>query len=246
VVEQRVATAAMQELIAGPRGSLQRLVPATTTILAINRSGDTITVNLDTPPGSDLALQSIALTLSEFDGVDFVEIQVNGQPVTTSSGSIPMRRPILNSDNPQGLPTGYESGTRFLPLYFLKGGYAVRITRLVPRTNEIARATVEELLAGPGSSSSQLSSPIPAGTELRGIRKEGSNAIVDLTESFATASDRRAALNMLLLSLTELRDTQGARIFERVEVLVESERLEEYWGSGFAGPFARPLLNPET
>jgi hypothetical protein len=90
-----------------------------------------------------------------------------------------------------------------------------------------------------------LVSPIPAGTELRTIRKEGSTAIVDLSEPFATATNRQQALDTLVLALTELRDSQGGRVFDRVHVLVEGTPLAEFWGSEYAGDFVRPLFNIE-
>jgi spore germination protein GerM len=110
----------------------------------------------------------------------------------------------------------------------------------------VAQATVEQLLAGPGNYEMLLSSPIPEGTVLRNIRKEGNRVVVDLSEQFATATDRQQALDTLVLSLTELRNTQGQRIFDEVLVLVEGTPLSEFWGAEYAGPFARPLLNGKT
>jgi germination protein M len=208
---------------------------------------NTITVNLDRHPGDAQALRSIALTLTEFSTVSHVQIEVNGNPVTFNGETGPIIRPVLNSDNPQGLPLDYSSGTRFLPLYFLDAnGNYVRITRLVPRTSEIAQKTVMELLAGPGSYSNLLSSPIPGGTELRGIKKASADrVVVDLTKPFTTASNRAAAVNTLVLSLTELRDTDGRPIFRQVEILVESQKLAEFWGNKYDRVFDRPPLNPQ-
>lgn len=246
VTDKRVAMAAMQELIAGPRGGLRRLVASDVQVRDVTRDGDTITVNLSTSPGDDLAFYSIALTLSEFPGVGYVQIQVNGTNIGPDGHTGPIQRPILNADNPQELPTAYTSGTRFLPLYFLNNDRYARITRLVPRTTSVAQETVEELLAGPGQYGDVLTSPIPAGTELLEIRKDGSTVVVNLSETFTSASNRDAALNVLVLSLTELRDTaSGERIFQDVVVQVTGRSLAEFWGESYGRSFPRPAVNPE-
>jgi spore germination protein GerM len=247
VEAKQVATAAMRELIVGPPPDLRRLVPADVNILSMQREGDMIIANVDRQPGGEQSLRAIALTLTEFPGVTRVQILVNGVPVGIGSNNAPIYRPVLNVDNPYGLPTTFESGTRFLPLYFLgtQGNY-IRITRLVPETLETARKTVEELLAGPGQYSDILLRPIPAGTQLREIAKgENNSVIVDLSHHFASADNRDAALQTLVLSLTELRGSGSTPIFRRVQVRIEGRALSEYWGNGYTGPFERVLLNAE-
>lgn len=248
VVSKQVAAAALRELIAGPRGSLTRLVPANVEVLGLNlnRNRRLLAVNLDRSPGDNQSMRSIALALTEFSSVEEVQLQVNGTNIGLDAQGSPIERPILNPDNPQGLPTDYASGTRFLPLYFVKDGYYVRITRLVHETTEVAHETTRELLAGPGSYSHLLTSPIPDGTQVLSVAKSGDqDVVVDLSAAFIHAADRQAALETLVLSLTELRNTQGGRFFERVQVLIEGQSLSAHWGAAYAGPFERPALNPE-
>lgn len=250
VIDDQVAAAAMRELIAGPRGSLQRLIPSNMQVkdIHLDRNAQVLTVNLDRHPESTQSIRSIAMTLTEFASVSWVQIQVNGEPITFEGSKEPIARPILNPDNPRNLPTAYDSGTRFLPLYFLNNGRYVRITRLVPKTTEIARATVVELLSGPGSYSDIVQSPIPAGTELRDIRKQSSNSIVvDLTEHMLNATNRQAALDTIILSLTELRNTteQGERIFTNVTFLIEGQDIATFWGEQYRGPFERPSISTD-
>ncbi|NJN65222.1 MAG: GerMN domain-containing protein [Chloroflexaceae bacterium] len=161
VESKQVATAALRELAVGPQGDLQQLVPPDIRILDISRHEQTIRVNFDRHPGSDLSLRSIALTLTEFPGVTEVLLQANGTDLELDGQRGVFRRPVINVDNPQGLPTDYASGTRFLPLYFLQGSHYVRITRLVPRTTEVAQATVQELLPGRGATAVICSAPFP-------------------------------------------------------------------------------------
>ncbi|NJN65223.1 MAG: GerMN domain-containing protein [Chloroflexaceae bacterium] len=89
-------------------------------------------------------------------------------------------------------------------------------------------------------------SPIPGGTNLIEVKKgDSQSAVVNLTQAFAGAENREAALNVLVLSLTELRDTNGSRIFSRVRVLVEGQSLAEFWGPVYDRPIERPSLNPQ-
>lgn len=246
----RAMTTAVQELIAGPTGNLERLIPANVQLIDLRRSGGTITVNFDRRPSwpnDDRGLLSVALTLTEFPGIAQVQLQVNGSNIGLDGSNAPIKRPVLNPDNPDSLPTDYDSGTRFLPLYFRYNGYWVRITRLIPRTTAIAEETVVELLEGPGRYGNQLNTPIPTDTQLRGIwidPNDSRTVVVDLTQPFASAADRRAALDTLVLSLTELR-RNGERIFDRVEVLIEGDRLANFWGSDYARQFERPVVNVE-
>lgn len=247
---RQLAEATLRELLAGPEpgSGLRSALAAGVRLLNIELRGDLLTVNLDRSPGNAQAVQALVLTLTEpphFRAIGRVQLQVNGTNSGLDGDTGPISRPILNPDNPQALPTSYNSGTRFLPLYFMQDAYRIRITRLVPRTDAVAQATVEELLDGPGGYSNLLITPIPAGVQLRSIQRQGSRVIVDLTAPFATAPDRRAALDTLLLSLTELRDSTGQSAFQQVEVLIDGRKLEEFWGAGYAGPFQRPALNPE-
>jgi spore germination protein GerM len=243
--------AAVRELIAGPEpgSGLIGPVPDGTSLLDLTRDGGTITANFDSQPGNDQALIALALTLTEFNGIHQVQVQVNGNDTGLDGGQQPIKRPILNPDNPDNLPEEFSSRkTSFLPIFFRYNGYFVRITRLVPSTDTPVRATVEELLKGPGDTYGDLlTSPIPPDTELRpnGINPNDREIVVDLTQEFADAPDRDAALNALVFSLTELRDSGGGRLYNEVEVRVEGSSLETFWGSKYDGPFERPVLNPE-
>lgn len=247
VESQQVATAALRELIKGPDSSgLRGVVAPDVQILEVRRTGDRLIVNLNQSPGDEQALHAIALTLTEFAGVAEVAVQVQGQSVGLPDGGGVITRPILNIDNPDNLDEDYTSGTRFLPLYFLSDTHYVRITRLVPRTPEVAAATVAELLAGPGPYRAWLTSPIPAGTSMYSVEKgSGKRVVVDLSQRFTEASQRGAALDTLVLSLTELRDSGGGRVFDEVEVLIEGQKLAAFWGAEYDRSFARPSFNVE-
>lgn len=250
VVNHQMAEAALRELLAGPSPAspLKSPLAPDVQVLNVEVHGDTLTVNFNRSPGNDQSMQALVLTLTEppaFRNIGRVQLQVNGSNIGLNGNTGSISRPVLNPDNPQSLSTAYNSGTRFLPLYFLSGSYRTRITRLVPRTSAVAQATIEELLRGPGDYSNLLTTPIPPGTQLRSIQRQGNQAIVDLTAAFANAPDRRAALDSLLLSIAELRDSNGEPAFQQIEVLLDGRPLDEFWGPGYAGVFQRPVLNPE-
>jgi spore germination protein GerM len=215
-------------------------------LLGTRIDGDMLLLDLDRSPGDDRAFYALALALTELPAVERVQVLVRGVPAYPTGAVGPLTRPLLNPDNPSGHSTAYSSGTRFLPLFFRYGGYQVRVTRLVARTDDVAGATVRELLAGPGPAfAGLLESAIPAGVELRGLTLRGDAATVNLSGAFAGAADRRAAVHQLVLSLTELRGAGGERRVSSVAILVDGRPLGEVWGAGFAGPFARPAVNVE-
>jgi spore germination protein GerM len=255
VAPGQIITATLNELIAGPApgSGLNGSLAANMQLLGVSRDNDanTLTVNLDREPSSITAIEGMVLTLTEMPDLSTarVRIQVQGNDLDSLNGQdVPTHRFAVNVDNPQNLPEDFGSReTSFLPLYFRYNGDYVRITRLVPRTQSPAAATVRELIEGPGSYSHLLENPIPDDTQLRSIGfVDDAKTIlrVDLSQAFADAADQDAALDVLVLSLTELRDSQGERIIQQVEVLVEGRSLSEYWGPAYNQRFARPALNP--
>lgn len=224
VEDNRVAEAAVRELIAGPRNGLGRLVAANATLLGITIEGGTATVNFDRDPGD---FDSILFTLTEFKTVQRVQFQINGGNVGAARG-----RPVLNPINPQGLASDYGA-TEFLPLYFpsVDGAHDVRLIRMVPKTKQTAEATVRALLEGPSPYDGAVIEVIPAGTELRGIKKDGDVILVDFTQSFAGAPD--AAVRTIVESLTTLPSIGG------VQFLVEGNAYLD------GRIFRRPAINQE-
>jgi spore germination protein GerM len=226
VQDNRIAEAAMRELIAGPRNGLNRLVNPDTKLLGITIANRRATVNFDRDPGG---LDSIVFTLTDFSTVSQVQIQVNG----TNLGGV-RARPVLNPINPQNLKVDYST-TEFLPLYFpaANSAHDIRLIRMVPKTKQTAEATVRAILEGPGPYGNAVRQVIPAGTELRGIKINNGVVLVDFTQPFANAGDLGAAMRTVVESLTTLPTVSG------VQFLVE--------GRAFADGkiFPRPAINPE-
>jgi spore germination protein GerM len=242
VQNDRVAQAAVEALIDGPRNGLQRLVLPDARLLGIQIANGTATVNFDRRPagaGDNRGLLSIMYTLIEFPSITRVQIQVNGRNIGLDGDGPIAWRPI-NVLNPAGLPQDFGQ-TAFLPLYFVAddGRHDIRIIRMVPKTTEVARATVNALIEGPLDYGDRVWSPIPADTELRGIKKDGSTIIVDFTQPFADAPDHDIAVRTVVESLTTLPGVNG------VLFLVEGNSLAEQWGQRYGRTFPRPAINPE-
>jgi spore germination protein GerM len=250
----QLAEAALRELLRGPlNGSgLNAVVPGNVQLLGVDQVGGTLVVNLDTGGDtlSNEAIRAIVLTLTDLPDLATapVQVQVNGSNVGLGDSDKSVSRFAFNVHNPLGLDESFSSrDTSFLTLYYVNDatGDYVRVTRLVPRTQSVARATVNELLNGPGSSyAGLLTQPIPQGTELIDVYFDSEapaddTLVVNLSAAFAQATDQQAALDTLVLSLTNLSTVQ------HVDVRIEGQPLADVWGADFAGPFDPPPLNPE-
>jgi hypothetical protein len=75
-------------------------------------------------------------------------------------------------------------------VFLLRDGALTGVRREVPHTLGVARASLEQLLAGPTQAESRdgLTTAIPAGTALRGITLAGGTITVDVTGGFSSSS----------------------------------------------------------
>lgn len=232
VADNRIAEAAILELIAGPRNGLRRLVSADAQLLGIRIDNGLATVNFDREPsaGDDRGLDSIVLTLTDLGTVGRVQIQINGANLGGPRG-----RPVVNPVNPLNLAFDY-SATEFLPLYFpsVDGAHDVRIISMVPKTKQVGEATVRALLDGPPAEyAGAVQRVIPADTQLRGIRLNNGVLLVDFTQPFAYAPDLDAAMRTVVESLTSIKTVRG------VQFLVEGQAFAD------GKVFGKPAINQE-
>lgn len=242
VEDRKVATAAINALIEGPRNGLERLIDPQARLLSIAINNGLATVNFDRPPhlnGDPRGLHSIVLTLTHFETINRVQFQVNGRNIGID-GSGPIGRPVVNPLNPNNLPVDYAA-TEFLPTYYLAndGYHTIRIIRMAPKTRQVAEGTVRALIEGPGIYEYAVQRTIPPGTELRAISINQGVVRVDFSARFAEASDRNAAVRTLVESLTTLPRVSG------VQILVEGRSLAEWWGEPYGRVYPKPLINPE-
>ncbi|UIO44202.1 GerMN domain-containing protein [Brevibacillus brevis] len=191
-------------------------------------------------------VDAVTRALTEFSTVKTVQIWVNGTPLTEMPAA---KTPITLLDRNQGVNLELGDGavpgdTSSVTVYFQgqlddTRTYYVPVTRLVPETTDIAKATVEELIKGP-KQGSQLFSSLLRTTRVLNVKQEKDLVTVNLSSDILKYDDGKEAspeaLQSLVLSLTE---TTGAK---QVQLLVEGKPLAS---GAFTKPVSRPVqLNP--
>lgn len=240
VVAKRVAGASLNALIEGPRNGLTRVLLEDVKVNSLVIQDGIALIDMDRRPtavGDVRGFNAMALTLSQFDSIKGVKFLINGGQIPAEPG-LPSERPLINVWNPDGLTI---ADSTVLTLYFVatNGRHDIPISKIVPKTVDIATAHIQGLIDGPGAYPDALKRSIPEGTQLRGIKLDGDLAIVDLSASFVDAPDRAGALRTIVESLTTISS------IKRVQVVVEGESLAAKWSDEFAGPFSRRVINPE-
>ena len=117
---------------------------------------------------------------------------------------------------------GYDLYFQERDLRAVAGGGVLRTETVrlqADTTEELARALIEALLAGP--SDETLKSTIPAGTSLLSLELDGSRAVVDLSSPYQTLSGISLTLadQAVALTLTQLPDILSVRITVRGQEL---------------------------
>lgn len=240
VVSKRVAGASLTALIDGPRNGLTRLLVPDLKVNSLTIQDGTAVIDLDRRPtavGDVRGFNAIALTLTQFDSVKRVKFLINGGEIAAEPG-LPTERPLINVWNADGLTI---ADATVLTLYFVStdGRHDVPLSKVVAKTTDVVTAHMQGLIDGPGQFADVLKRTVPEGTQIRNIRLDGDLAIIDLTAPFADAVDRAGALRTIVESLTTVPSVK------RVQVLVDGESLANKWGTEFAGPFGRRVINPE-
>jgi germination protein M len=160
-------------------------------------------------------LQAVTWTLTEFPTIKQVKLRVAGKDLNVMPvAKTPIDRPLSrkaginleirdNVNLGQTMPvTVYFQGTNTAGDYT----YYVPVTRLVPRNDDVAKATIEELILGPKQGSSLFSSVLPS-TELIQIAISGDKVIANFSKdllSFGESSQASVeAVQSIVLSVTE-------------------------------------------
>lgn len=149
----------------------------------------------------------------------------NNEGSETSNTSIERRPLVLNN----------EKDTVLVYYASENGKYLIPITLPIKPTKEVAKVSVEKVLAGPGDW--LLSNTTPEDTKLKDIYIRRNIAYVDLTshfKNFEEHEDIELAVNSLVLTVTEFQEV------ETVQFLVEGKIVEEINGFALDKPFKRP------
>ncbi|MGC8874759.1 MAG: GerMN domain-containing protein, partial [Chloroflexia bacterium] len=245
-----VARRAIELMIAGPRAgsNLLRSIPEGMGLVNIWRDGDTLYVDLDHRfedlGAGEMEALAVVLAMTEFPGVAKAQFLVQGTPVGLpgSGNTEPVWRPrYVNFENPYNLAPEESVA---LTLYFATpdGQYLFPIVRRVPATVRTARTTVEEMIKGPSAAYQGVAiSPLPSGTAIRDIYRDGSAIVMDLSSAFLEAANRDLAVRALVLAMVGLTPDSPQGI-DSVRIFVEGRDLGEYWGPAYGGTLYEPIL----
>ncbi|CAM3536008.1 MULTISPECIES: GerMN domain-containing protein [Brevibacillus] len=193
-------------------------------------------------------LDAVTRVLTEFGNVKTVQIWVNGTPLKEMPvASTPINQLDRNLGVNLELADGAIPGSTSAVTVYFQGQlddartYFVPVTRLIPTTQNVAKATVEELIKGP-KQDSQLFSSLLRTTRVLDVKQDKDLITVNLSSDILKYDEGKDAnpdaLESLVLSLTE---STGAK---QVQLLVEGKPLTSE-AHDFSKPVARPLhVNP--
>lgn len=127
--------------------------------------------------------------------------------------------------------TAEPAGTQTVRVYLPRGEYLGVVTRTVPATPAIARAAMEQLLAGPNANEQGwgFSTTIPEGTRLLGLTIDGGTARVDLSGEFESGGGLLSVTMRLAQVVYTL--TQFPTV-DRVVLMMDGEVVDVFTGEG--------------
>lgn len=195
-------------------------------------------------------LEAITWTMTGFPSVEKVQLRVEGKELKEMpQAATPLDEPLsramgINLEKPEGVDYGQSTP---VTLYFLGQSadnykYYVPVTRLVHRTDNVAQAVINELIAGPAQSKG-LAAVMTPGAELKQIKQAEDLITVDFTDK-VLGPDKKApadALKAVVLSLTE---NEGAST--KVQITVNGDaKVSTDDNQSYSKPVSRPTsVNP--
>lgn len=258
-----VAKATLEKLIEGPtpaqemRYGLHSPLPPNTRVrgLSIREGLAKVDLNaafLDYNPGEEeYVLNSVLFTLFQFPSVKKVQLMVEGIvpevfPGGTAVQETWSREEGINREEAEKEPIGSEN-SEAVTLYFCtvlgeNNFFYVPVTRFALAGRDVVEATIEELFKGPRAGSS-LFSDLPADVKLRGFALQEGILTVDFSpEILYYRGGRRGEKNMLMQIVLTLVGIPGV---DKVQVLVDGEKMSLPYGSPCQNPLVQPLMvNP--
>lgn len=228
------------------------LLPKGTTVkgLDINTTTKTATVdfskefNAYDPADERKLLEAVTWALTGFPNVNEVRIWVEGKELKQMpQGKLPIDGALTRA---MGINLERDADADFgqttpVTLYFLAQTdshepYYVPVTRLIKRTDDKAKATIEQLIAGP-SEKSKLSSVVAPTVELPKIESANGLITVNFSDTLL-GPDKKApgeALQAIVLSLTEMAGDAKVQIKVNDDVKITSTDNQTY-----SKPVSRP------
>ena len=112
--------------------------------------------------------------------------------------------------------------TAMVTLYFTDGRFLVPVSRRMPTNDDLPRATLEALLAGPRPETG-LSNPIPPAVKVRSFELAGGVARIDLSAAMLTEqADTQAAKTAIVETMTALPGVTSVALSVEGKLLAES------------------------
>ncbi len=228
-------------LLDGPEagGGLVSAIPAGTRLLDWRVEDGIVHVDLSQPYGDlvgvDLTVAdySIALTLTQLEGVDGVRITVNGSDPEGGGGRVLYAEDVVFSgveEEPVELSAALyfrRSGTQEL-------GYELRVFQLTEE-DDPTLAVLEALLEGPQDEG--LAAILPEGLEVRSVRVENGVCYADLSAVLLeSVPDSREEQELVVYSIVNTLCSLDT--VDGVELQVEGEALESYGQLELDGPLS--------
>ncbi len=165
-------------------------------------------------------LDAITWTLTEFPTVEQVEIRVNGYPLEVMpTWNTPVVGPLSRLDgiNLELANNIHIGQTTPVTLYFQKGteagSYLIPVTRLIPQTEDIAKATLEQLILGPKQDSRLIPALLPT-TKVLDVSYQDDILVADFDKELLGFNDAvsQEIIEMIVLSLTENTEASSVQI----------------------------------
>ncbi|WP_058302269.1 GerMN domain-containing protein [Gorillibacterium timonense] len=193
-------------------------------------------------------LEALTWTLTGFPGIEKVKLLVEGQPMPEMpEQATPLDQPLdrsmgINLEIAPGVNPGRSSA---VVLYFTNRtedqfGYYVPVTRLTNRTNDIAKATLEELVKGPDVATG-LMTALSADTKVLGVNEADDRSVIsaDLGSAFLDKDQKASpeAVEAVVLSLTENTKAKQVQLSVNGKPAVSAADNKAY---------TEPVERPET
>ncbi len=233
-----------------PQG-FQAVLPEGTKVLGMTIKEGTATIDFSpefkkyAPADEKKIIDAITRSMTEFKAIKNISIWVNGTPLT----EMPVEHtPVLSLNRSHGInmelaENAVPGRTTPVTLYFQrqlndKQAYYVPVTRLIPQTDNVAKAVVEELIKGPKEGSPLIGSFITS-TKVLDVKDENGTVVVNLSKDVLKYDSGKEAnpeaMEALVLSLTE---NTGVK---QVQVMVEGKPLTAAGPYNFTKPVSRPV-----
>ncbi|MFD0694157.1 GerMN domain-containing protein [Paenibacillus sp. GCM10027628] len=208
----------------GPVASLlpagfQAILPKDTKVLGVNVTADKRAVvdfskeflNYDQQNERKI-LEAVTWTLTSFPTVEKIQLRVDGKDLKEMpKGKTPLDTPLART---MGINIEKAADAEFgqstpVTLYFLNQNdqnykYYVPVTRMVKRTDDVAKAVVDQLIKGPDAKKG-LTGVLNATTEVKSVKQADGLVTVDFSGKLPGADQTASgdALQSVILSLTE-------------------------------------------